>query len=307
MKRLFKHVGWEDVDSVHFGKDAEGMDVKWWGTTSGDFVLFDESADTVEFEDITLSLMDDTVLSLGDSDDITFDWTASGGIDCVPAATGSAFRWGADSYLLNHTFKGTITVGKTDTGHDVKFWGASAGAYVEWDESADRLNIVTTSSRAISGEEYAISLTHGGTLSSGDSMVGINIATTASGANASWVAGIFSKVIEGSTKVVDGYMAAGEFEYQTSCDTASAAYCLALQWGNSSANHPAQAAYITLRDWGTTKCQAFLEIGAEHTAGSDGNLTKLWSANVATASTHTIRITHGGTAYFIMCADANLA
>ena len=34
---------------------------------------------------------------------------------------------------------GTITVGVDDTGHDVKFFGATANAYMLWDESADDL------------------------------------------------------------------------------------------------------------------------------------------------------------------------
>ena len=36
---------------------------------------------------------------------------------------------------------GTVTVGVDDTGLDVKFFGASAGAYALWDESADLLDI----------------------------------------------------------------------------------------------------------------------------------------------------------------------
>jgi hypothetical protein len=39
------------------------------------------------------------------------------------------------------TLKGTLTVGVDDTGHDVKFFGATAGAFLEWDESADELEI----------------------------------------------------------------------------------------------------------------------------------------------------------------------
>ena len=39
------------------------------------------------------------------------------------------------------TVLGTITVGVDNTGHDVKFFGASAGAYALWDESADLLDI----------------------------------------------------------------------------------------------------------------------------------------------------------------------
>ena len=37
------------------------------------------------------------------------------------------------------TVAGTITVGVDDTGHDVKFFGASAGSYMLWDESVDDL------------------------------------------------------------------------------------------------------------------------------------------------------------------------
>jgi len=34
---------------------------------------------------------------------------------------------------------GTLTVGVDDTGHDVKFFGATSGAYMQWDESVDDL------------------------------------------------------------------------------------------------------------------------------------------------------------------------
>ena len=40
------------------------------------------------------------------------------------------------------TVSKTLTVGVDDTGHDVKFFGASAGAYMEWDQSEDQLRIV---------------------------------------------------------------------------------------------------------------------------------------------------------------------
>ena len=33
-------------------------------------------------------------------------------------------------------------MGVDDTGKDVKFFGATAGSYLEWDESEDRLNLV---------------------------------------------------------------------------------------------------------------------------------------------------------------------
>ena len=34
---------------------------------------------------------------------------------------------------------GTITVGVDNTGHDVKYFGATSGSYALWDESADSL------------------------------------------------------------------------------------------------------------------------------------------------------------------------
>ena len=39
------------------------------------------------------------------------------------------------------TNTGTFTVGVDDTGHDVKFFGATSGKYMEWDESADQLDV----------------------------------------------------------------------------------------------------------------------------------------------------------------------
>jgi hypothetical protein len=37
------------------------------------------------------------------------------------------------------TFSGAVTVGVDDTGHDVKFFGATSGSYMLWDESTDDL------------------------------------------------------------------------------------------------------------------------------------------------------------------------
>ena len=39
------------------------------------------------------------------------------------------------------TIDGAVTVGVDGTGHDVKFFGATASRHAEWDESADQLNI----------------------------------------------------------------------------------------------------------------------------------------------------------------------
>ena len=44
----------------------------------------------------------------------------------------------------NVQLDGTFTVGVDDTGHDVKFFGATSGKYMLWDESADSLKLTDT-------------------------------------------------------------------------------------------------------------------------------------------------------------------
>jgi hypothetical protein len=50
------------------------------------------------------------------------------------------YAWtGAHSWSAATTHTNTLTVGVDDTGHDVKFFGATSGQYMLWDESADEL------------------------------------------------------------------------------------------------------------------------------------------------------------------------
>lgn len=57
--------------------------------------------------------------------------------NAVLMGTGS----GTSEWDTSPTFKGAVTVGVDDTGHDVKFFGATSGKYFEWDESEDMLKI----------------------------------------------------------------------------------------------------------------------------------------------------------------------
>ena len=50
------------------------------------------------------------------------------------------------------TFSGAITVGVDDTGHDVKFFGATASAYMLWDESADDLVLAGAAGIDLAGD-----------------------------------------------------------------------------------------------------------------------------------------------------------
>lgn len=77
--------------------------------------------------------------------------------NAVLMGTGS----GTSGWDTSPTFKGAVTVGVDDTGHDVKFFGATSGKYMEWDESADAL-IVSGTIQASDGSVSAPSITFSG-------------------------------------------------------------------------------------------------------------------------------------------------
>ena len=135
------------------------------------------AADATVGDDLTL-LSDSSVLGFGADTDTTLTHTDGTGLTlnstnklCFNDA--SQFIQGASNAILalgatdeidltatavdlngtldvsgNSQFSGTVTVGVDDTGKDVKFFGASAGSYLEWDESADQLRIMGASADA---------------------------------------------------------------------------------------------------------------------------------------------------------------
>jgi hypothetical protein len=105
-----------------FGQDAEGVDVAFYATATGDYILFDESASVLQFEDVAVLLMDDTALKFGDSSDVTIDWNAGGGLDVLAAANNSV-----------------IAFGNGTNSFDIKVFGATTADYLIWDASDNRL------------------------------------------------------------------------------------------------------------------------------------------------------------------------
>lgn len=91
---------------------------------------------------------------------------------------------------------GTITVGVDDTGYDVKFFGASAGKFMLWDESADKL--------AVNGETYlAGPTTVSATFTTGSDDEGLDVTFFGATASKSWLwdASADSMIINGSTAI----------------------------------------------------------------------------------------------------------
>ena len=189
--------------TVTVGVDDTGLDVKFFGATSGSYLLWDESADS-------LLLTDSTPIKLGDSQDLEIyhDGSnsyvkdtgtgslilATGGLFIQNAATNEnmirAVEDGAVTLYYDNAAKldtvtgginitgdtdtdtltvsgnadlngdldvdgttnldavdidgavqldSTLSVGVDGTGHDVKFFGDTASAYMLWDQSTDDL------------------------------------------------------------------------------------------------------------------------------------------------------------------------
>lgn len=73
-------------------------------------------------------------------------WDANGDTNGSMIIAGTVAITGATTITGNQQLTGTLTVGVDNTGHDVKMFGATTLKYWEWDESADQMNVVGTSS-----------------------------------------------------------------------------------------------------------------------------------------------------------------
>ena len=97
------------------GVDGQGYDTKFFGDTASAYMLWDTSAD-----DLVLA----GAAGIDLAGDIDVDGTAN--LDAVDI----------DGAVQ---IDNTVTVGENDTGYDVKFFGATSGAYMLWDENTDDL------------------------------------------------------------------------------------------------------------------------------------------------------------------------
>ena len=105
-----------------------------------------------------------------ETDALTIDGTtllANDSNDRITTATGSGTLNGEANLTFDGStlqVAGALTVGVDDTGHDVQFFGASAGHYMLWDESADEmiLRIGSTSTYAANTETGNLKLVNAG-------------------------------------------------------------------------------------------------------------------------------------------------
>ena len=109
--------------------------------SDGAIINFGEDAD------VTLTHVADTGLRLNAAmalefrdGDLSINSSADGQLD-IDADTTVQIATTTLDVDANTQIDGTVNVGVDDTGYDVKFFGATAGKYMLWDESADTLEV----------------------------------------------------------------------------------------------------------------------------------------------------------------------
>ena len=128
--------------TVTVGVDDTGSDVKFFGATSGSYMLWDQSADD-------LILAGEAAISIANTTDSSSTSTGAfhtaGGVGIAKKLyVGTDLDVNGTTNLDAVDIDGavqidaTLSVGVNDTGADVKFFGATAGKYWLWDESADK-------------------------------------------------------------------------------------------------------------------------------------------------------------------------
>ena len=132
--------------TITVGANDQGYDVKFFGDTASAYMLWDTSAD-------------DLVLAGAAGIDLAGDIDVDGTANLDDVDIDGAVQ-----------IDNTVTVGENDTGYDVKFFGATSGAYMLWDESTDDLVLAGASKLYLydaAGGEYLSSSGSALTIASG--------------------------------------------------------------------------------------------------------------------------------------------
>jgi hypothetical protein len=109
--------------SIKLGVSGAGIDVVMYGDTAGYNMTWDQSADSLIFED-------NAKLVLGTGSDIVLAWDGTD-LDVTQAAANSSIKWGVDGAGIDHVF-----------------YGDTASTSMTWDQSADSL-IMTGAARLV--------------------------------------------------------------------------------------------------------------------------------------------------------------
>ena len=125
------------------GSDGSGHDVKFFGATSGAYMIFDASANDLEFAGVAGISIDSTTDS---SSTTTGSMHTDGGMGIAKKLyVGTDLdvngTTNLDAVDIDSTTQidNTVSVSTNGVGQDVKFFGATSGSYWHWDASADKV------------------------------------------------------------------------------------------------------------------------------------------------------------------------
>lgn len=198
-----------------------------------------------------------------------------------------------------------VTYGKDDYGTEFKVFGATAGCYMLWDESADTLKVTTTSAvttGAIRSVEISQTMT---AASTGNTPEALKVALTANIKTGAWANAIFAQIDYSTAGAAHGMAAAicAEIIVPNSSLARGALYALDLEIGAGASSSWASAgpvAFMRFGAWGTKTNiddDAFLFVLDSVSSGS----AHLWydhQGNAPAQIEEWIRVkTPGGTRY----------
>lgn len=221
-------------------------------------------------------------------------------------AASRTLTWNESTAAL--TCLGTITVGASAAGKDVKIWGETAGCYLEYDASADQLNLAKTSAASTGTTRSAVitqTMTTGGAAAVCEVFVVDLVANVTTG---SWANAIVGKISYGASGLAQGMAAAGCFEMQPPNALLSRGgyYSLDLEFniGSSSSGWASTGphAWINFGMYGTTTTMddhGYLFNLNDVAVGSG----KLFQVNTAGDATHGLRVWIDGGVYYLMLTN----
>jgi len=156
----------DDADGIIFGEDDDGVDIKFFGDTTGAYMLWDADTDDLKFEgggglvfnDGDISLGDADYLNFGDAPDVTMRWTTGGVLELLPAAANSDMYLGSTSKPLDVVNYGNITYRAPNsvatTGHITL--GSTSNRIQVLKLSTGNTNVLLPLSTGVAGLEFKI-------------------------------------------------------------------------------------------------------------------------------------------------------
>lgn len=227
--------------------------------------------------DEDIQLPETTDLLFGDNEELKFG-----------DASDAVIKWDASNLtILPLTdLTGAVQIGNGTLSMDLKVFGTVAANYVEYDASADRLNVVVAT-RIVTGEEHCVDISYAGTIASGESMVGANVAVAPAGASGAWAAAYYGKVTV-ATGVVSGYFCGAELEVVVTGTQPCAYAVLVLNNTNSSSTPGSTEAFLHLRDYGSREMQNFIWF-AEEDSTENYNSGRMLTETSDLEATHAVK------------------